>query len=170
MREQFIKNRIVPWQIYGLLLIVLGCDSKGTVPIEPSFIFDGKPLQQASITFIRQSTKEGRASFGLTDDQGVAQLTTFKPLDGVLPGTYRVVVVKAPENAMTFTEEEPDLSDPKTLARMSSMSHLQQAPKRGKRVRTTIPEVYSDPGTTPLKCEVSHDQLKYEFVLSSEVK
>lgn len=170
MQKNFLVFHTVACLIYGLLPLTLGCGSKGTIPIEPRFIFDGKPLKQASITFVRDGAEKGRASFGLTDEQGVAQLTTFSPLDGVLPGTYRVVVVKAPENAMTFTEEEPDLSDPNTMARMSSMSHLQQAPTRGKRVRTTIPEVYSDPGTTPLQCEVSHDQAIYEFVLSKDGK
>lgn len=144
---------------------IIGCGSRGVVPIQPQFLLDGKPLQEASVSFIRTGVEEGRPAFGITDSNGVATLTTYEPLDGVLPGNYAVVVIKAPENAMTYTAEDADTSNIKDLVRMSTMGDAK--PSRVKRVRSTIPEIYSDPGTTPLKCQVTPDVIEYQFELAS---
>lgn len=154
------------WMTLVLLATCTGCGSKGVVPIQPKFLLDGKPLKDASISFVRSGQEQGRASFGVTDENGVAQLTTYEPLDGVLPGNYSVVVIKAPENPMTFDVEKADTKDVDVLIRMSSMADANQ-PRR-KRVRTVIPERYSDPGTTPLNCEVNDGSQELTFELTSK--
>ena len=153
--------------IWLLILVgIVGCNSKGVVPIQPRFLLDGEPLKDASVSFIRTGSEQGRASFGVTDDDGVATLTTYEPLDGVLPGSYSVVVIKAPENPMTFDVEKADTSDVNVLIRMSSMGDASRPRRR--RVRTVIPVRYSDPGTTPLKCEVTDGSEEFKFELTSD--
>lgn len=137
----------------SVLAMCLGCGGKGMVDVHPKFTVDGQPLPDASITFVRQSDEGGRASFGVTDSNGVAQMTTFEPYDGVLPGTYSVVVIKAPENAYTFEEEAVDPTDPSLLLQGSAMREMRQT-TRQKRVRSLLPEEYTDPGTTPLECTI----------------
>ena len=157
----------------GLILasaMLAGCGSKGTVVVEPKFTLDGQPLKKASVTFIRTNDGGGRAAIGVTDDQGIAHLTTYKPLDGVLPGEYRVVVLKGPENPNAFVIEELDLKDPKVQAMLATGVGMSNPPKqRKKRVRTLLPEVYSDPGSTPLECTVPFDGDELVFELNSEI-
>ncbi len=131
-----------------------GCGSPKTVPFALTVTIDGKPLPDASVTLVRSDAAGGRAAFGLTDSGGVATFTSYKPGDGVPPGSYQVVVIKAPENAYTF--EEPDPNDAQAMIRGSAMGDAASSmlPKRGKRVRSTIPNIYADPGTTPLLVEV----------------
>ncbi|MEQ8209456.1 MAG: hypothetical protein RH917_06450 [Lacipirellulaceae bacterium] len=137
--------------------------------IAPKFTVDGQPLKEASISFIRSDSEGGRAAFGVTDENGIAKLTTFEPFDGVLPGKYRVVVIKAPENPNTFDVENVDLNDPKDLALLSTGGAM--PPKqRLKRRRTLLPEVYADPGTTPLNCEVSGASEDLTFEVDSTSK
>ncbi|MAT69427.1 MAG: hypothetical protein CMJ58_07860 [Planctomycetaceae bacterium] len=145
---------------------VAGCGGKGVVPIEPRFSLDGQPLDGASVSFIRSNGEKGRASFGITDANGIAKMTTFEPNDGVLPGSYSVVVIKAPDNAMTYEVEEVDPNDVDALMKLSS-SQGAVPQQRRKRVRTTIPEIYAQPSTTPLTCKVDSDSEAFEFTLSS---
>lgn len=149
------------------ILSICGCGGNDVVQVEPRFTVDGKPLAEASITFVRSGEAEGgRAAFGITDEQGVAKLTTYEPYDGVPPGKYAVVVIKAPENPQTFEEEVIDPADTDALLRSSVMSD--QRATRRRRVRTVLPEEYSDPGTTPLACAV--DPSTADLVFDIETK
>lgn len=62
-------------------LIVSGCRSKPDTPwpmaaVEVSVTYMGKPLEAAVVTF---TNSDGRPdSFGITDEQGKTQLTTFE--------------------------------------------------------------------------------------------
>lgn len=145
---------------------IVGCGEPRVVNISPRFTIDGQPLQEASVTFIRIDGDGGRAAFGVTDDEGVALLTTYSPNDGVPPGEYRVVVIKAPANAHTYEEVEVDASSPEEVLRKSSMNLNQGT--RLKRVRSLLPEHYSDPGTTPLTCTVTASSENPEFELDSK--
>lgn len=150
-----------------IAMACIGCGGQGVVPIETKFSLDGEPLKDASVTFIRSGSEQGRASFGMTDEDGIAKLTTYEPLDGVLPGNYVVVVVKSPEDAMTFEEVEIDPNDIQSLVKLSATPS--GSPRRQqRRVRTVIPRIYGNLSTTPLKCEVTNDSTEFEFELSSD--
>jgi hypothetical protein len=155
--------------VAGMLLGAIGCGAEGPIPISPTFLYDGKPLAEASISFVRTEGEQGRASFGITDSKGVVSLTTFAPGDGVMAGKYRVVVLKAPSNPYTYQADDQDLTDPKAIARLSAMGggNARSGPKR---VISTIPEVYADPGTTPLTCTVTNAAEELKFELSSKAK
>ena len=166
-----IRISILPGSFVSALIVaaVSGCGGNGTVPINPLFLYDGQPLADASVAFVRTTGEKGRGSFGTTEKDGRAKMTTYQPNDGVPPGQYQIVVIKPPANAMTFEPTAEEMKDPKIIARMSSMQD--SVPKGpGKRVRTTIPEVYSDPGTTPLTCTVTKSTSDFTFELKSEKK
>ena len=168
------KDWLRLWLVFPVLLTFAGCGGDSPIPIEPKFTIDGQPLVDASITFIRTGGEQGRASFGSTDQDGIAKLTTYEPYDGVMPGKYSVVVVKAPESLTTFDVEAADLTDPEVMAKMSSMSVVppptDQKKRRRikKRKRSVLPDVYADPGTTPLNCVVSSSGEPLVFDLKSE--
>lgn len=153
---------------FGLLaavaVSVIGCGEPRTVPISPRFLVDGQPLASASVTFIRQGAEGGRAAFGVTDAEGKASLTTFKPHDGVAPGDYRVVVVQPPDDPHTYAAADAASDTPEAVVKQSAMAGKRLA-RRAKRVRTLLPEIYADPGTTPLMCSVSgsSDDLVFEI-------
>ncbi len=149
------------------LLAVTGCGGKGVVPVEVHLSLDGKPLADASVSLIRTGGEQGRGAFGITNEAGVASVTTFEPLDGALPGNYAVVVLKAPESMHTYAEEEVDSQDFNALMRLSA-PHGTVRRSRRKRVRTIINEVYAAPHTTPLSCEVSSTSHEFQFELNSQ--
>ncbi len=160
---------LIRWCLLAISFALVGCGRGGPVAISPTFLYDGKPLAEASISFVRSEKEQGRAAFGVTDAEGKATLTTYQPNDGVLSGAYRVVVIKAPANAMTYTADDVDLTDPNAFAKMSSGAVAASKPRQ-RRVVSIIPEVYADPGTTPLTCTVSADELEPTFELSSKAK
>jgi hypothetical protein len=152
-----------------LTLALVGCGKTGPIAINPTFLYDDKPLTEASISFVRSEKEQGRPAYGVTDVQGKATLTTYQPDDGVLPGTYRVVVIKPPENPMTFVEDNSNLTDPNAYGKIMASAAAANK-RRTRRVVSIIPEVYADPGTTPLTCTVSADELEPKFELSSKAK
>jgi hypothetical protein len=75
-----------------LLVLVSGCGERPSmVPLRGTVRLDGRPLPNATVSFIAQGAS-GRDAFGFTDANGVFQLSTLKSGDGALPGKYKVVV------------------------------------------------------------------------------
>lgn len=148
------------------ILAASGCGGKGVIPVEAKFTLDGQPLADANVSFVRTDGQQGRAAFGTTDKTGLAKLTTYEPLDGVLPGKYSVVVVKPPEEAHTYVEEEIGPEDIQKMVQYSAAPNARKA-RRQRRVRTVINKVYAAAHTTPLKCEVASDSSLIEFELTS---
>lgn len=160
------RSRTETLLIASISAAVCGCGGSGVVPIEAQFLVDGEPLQQASVSFVRQDAEGGRAAFGVTRDDGKATLTTYKPNDGVLPGEYRVTVIKAPANPRTYVEVPADeAQSAEQLLSASSGRDARAAPRR-KRVRSVLPEVYTDPGSTPLSCTVTRGDREFTFEVS----
>ena len=149
-----------------LLLVAIGCDGTGVVKINAKVTLDGEPLPRATVNFFRAGEEKGRAAFGSTDEEGNVRLTTYEPHDGVLPGNYSVIVLKAPENPRTFKDLEIG-NDPEALVKMSSM-HGMVDNRRRTRVRTTLPEIYSKIDQTPLKCNVTKEGEEFVFELRSD--
>ena len=148
-----------------LSLALLGCGGKGVVPVETQILLDGKPLAQASVTLIRTGGEEGRAAVGITEESGIAKLTTFEPFDGALPGSYAVVVIKPPENPHTYQDVDVDNVD--SMIEQSSMYAARKQQKRY-RVRTVIPKIYGSVQSTPLKCTVAAGSQEFKFDLTSK--
>jgi len=100
--------------IHGLLLASLtvwaGCGGEagldGTTAVSGVVTYKGQPVEGANISF-SPTGGTGRAASALTDAEGRFQLTTLKPGDGALPGSYQVAVSKTEvQNAMTPEEAQ----------------------------------------------------------------
>ncbi len=137
MRRQFILS----------LLIVAGCGTQSTTPVEGVVLLDSKPLSGASVQFVPQG--KGRDATGETDKSGQFVMSTFKPRDGVLPGSYKVVVspptgtadpaqYKTAEEAMaaaakaTTKKDSAASSFPQKYARADQTPLVQEVPVKGK--------------------------------------
>lgn len=66
----------------------------GTVPVSGVLTLDGQPVEGATVMFVpaKGGLYAGGAAAGKTDGKGKYTLTTFKPGDGAVPGTYTVVI------------------------------------------------------------------------------
>src|SRR5947208_8900535 len=71
-------------------MLFVGCGKARTSPVEGTVLLDGKPLAGASIQFIPQGG--GKDATGQTDAGGRFAMSTFQPRDGVLHGSYKVVI------------------------------------------------------------------------------
>lgn len=126
-----------------LVALVVGCgDSGGPVPLRGTVKLDGRPLAKASVYFIATDSK-GRDALGSTDADGVFRLSTVRPGDGALPGTYKVIVqLAAPTNTGAVA------------ATPAEAMQASGAGRKRKQPSVTIPPRYSQPGQTTLEQDV----------------
>ena len=103
---------------------------------------DGKPVAGASIQFVPQSN--GRDATGETDKEGQFVMSTFKPRDGVLPGSYKVVISPPTGSADPTQYASAD-------AAMAAASRPQAKKESPKPLFSTK---YTRPDQTPLTQEV----------------
>lgn len=125
-----------------LLIACAGCGKRATVPLRGMVKLDGRPLANATVYFLAQTTG-GRDSLGSTDAGGVFQLSTFQPGDGALPGKYKVIVQPA-------TEADPGLAAMTPAEAMDASSAGRKPP----RPSVVLPPRYSQPGQTVLVQDV----------------
>ena len=134
--------------VFGLLLLyssISGCggDSRyGTV--RGVVTLDGKPVSDATVAFVPKDEKVGRLAFGVTDTNGVYELSTTQAGDGALSGGYHVTItaldVVESEKARRLAEEFGSLA----------ADMPQPKPKKSWRV----PQSYSEKETSGLEFTV----------------
>jgi hypothetical protein len=79
------------------VLLLSGCSGggiAGLAPCEGVVSLNGKPLENASVTFIPTTTTSNRSAGGMTDAQGHYKLFT-NTSTGILPGEYKVTITKS---------------------------------------------------------------------------
>ena len=136
------KNKPIYRLSVVLCACVAGCGGdSGVAPVAGELTLDGKPVADASITFMPRAG--GRPSYGTTDSNGAFELTTFEPEDGALVGVHTVTVTAIDEsisqNAETIDEELGSLAESSTANRPA---------------KWRVPKVYSHPDTSGLDFEV----------------
>jgi hypothetical protein len=131
--------RRVFFSIFGLAIV--GCGGARTTPVEGVVLLDGKPLAGASIQFVPQ--EKGRQATAETDASGQFAMSTQQPRDGVLPGTYKVVI--SPPNGPADTTQYAS-ADQAMAAAMKAPAKKPAAPP--------FPQKYSRPDQTPITQEV----------------
>lgn len=78
--------------------------------------YKSAPVEGAHVTFA--SAQGGRPAFGVTDAQGVAQLSTYGDKDGAIPGQYQVTVRKTKiEGETPVDPNDPSAMAPNPLAK-----------------------------------------------------
>lgn len=146
------------------LLACCGCGN-GMIDLKAKVTLDGKPLDGAAVSLISTGETRNRIATGMTDANGCVRFTTFQPNDGVLPGEYKVVVIKTPKNA----EEEFATYDRNNPADMERLA----ARERSVNVAYTpslLPRAYLSPDLTPLVCKVPPEDDEIVFALSSTIE
>lgn len=133
-------------------VMVVGCGGSRTSPVEGIVLLDGKPLANAPIQFVPQGT--GRDATGQTDASGQFAMSTYKPRDGVMPGTYKVVI--SPPLGAADTTRYATAED--------AMGAATKAPPKNQSAIPGFPTKYSRPDQTPLEQEVpTKGKLKLEL-------
>lgn len=149
--------------LWLLLVVSAGCGD-GLYDLEAQVTLDGQPVEGATVSLVGGGAKRNRPASGTSDSTGKVLFTTFKPNDGVLPGEYKVIVVKPPKSV---TEEMAsyDRNDPEDLKRI-------MARERSGNVDftpTTLPRAYLNPETSPLSCQVPPKDDNVVFALDSKL-
>jgi hypothetical protein len=120
----------------------VGCGgSAKTTPVAGVVLLDGKPIAGASIQFVAQG--KGRDATAETDNNGEFAMSTFQPRDGMLAGTYKVVI-SPPAGA----------ADSKQYASADEAMAAANKPQAKKVAAPGFPQKYARPDQTPLTQEV----------------
>jgi hypothetical protein len=128
----------------ALAILMPGCSGQATSPVEGVVLLDGKPLAGASVQLVPQG--EGRDATAQTDAQGRFRVSTFRPGDGALPGTYKVVI-------------SPPIGTPDPTQYASADEAMAAAARPApKPAGPPFPEKYTRPDQTPLTIQVPLDK------------
>lgn len=114
-----------------------------TVPASVTVTYKGQPVSGANVTF-QPASAEQRGAVAVTDAQGHAAMWTFDPGDGVIPGSYKVVISKV----TLISLPDPDKTDPAEYARLEKLA--QSTPPKNE-----LPEKYSEAASSDLTAEVA---------------
>jgi hypothetical protein len=98
-----------------LICFALGCGERRpkTYPVTGMVTLDGKPIENASVSFVPQKPGEDTdAATGLTDASGTYQLTTFVANDGARDGQYAIRITKYLTKEGELPEHNDKSGDP----------------------------------------------------------
>lgn len=148
--------------LLGLALVAQsGCGPSlpKTVPVSGTIKLNGKPIEGASVSFIRDSG--GRIGYGISDAQGQFKISTFGTEDGATLGRHKVVVAKVDLQGLSVpkveVEQNAEIGEPL----------LEQ--KGAWKPKSLLPEKYSNPETTDLFVEVSVGMDPVELNMTGEL-
>src|SRR5207247_1376983 len=137
---------------FVFIIALSGCGSSRTSRVEGVVLLDGKPLAGASVQFVPRGT--GHDATGQTDASGQFVMSTFKPRDGAVPGTYKVVI-------------SPPLGAADTTQYATAEAAMSAATKSPPKNEPTTPGFllqYARPDQTPLEQEVpAKGKVKFEL-------
>jgi hypothetical protein len=131
-----------------------GCPKSGlnTEYVEGTVMMDGKPLDNANISFSPVTEGQGTPAVGVTDANGKYVLTAMqggRDGRGTTPGQYNVSVFKEIATKH-YTDEE-----------MAELVRREIPPDWGYKV--VVPEKYTNPKKSGLTFEVKKGKNKFDF-------
>jgi hypothetical protein len=140
------------------VLIFAGCGASEDDGLPPRtgasavVTYQGEPVSDAHVTFAPDS-EAGKAAFGSTDTEGVAELKTFDLNDGAVAGEYTVTVSKM--------QAEDDGPAPANPGMPSGVGRRSSA-----KVTDLLPKKYKNRETSGLDAKVvDGEKNKFEFDL-----
>jgi hypothetical protein len=145
------------------LLAMTGCSGPRVVPVTGKVTYKGKPLSQATVTFIPMEVEGNLKSVAvsLTDSEGQFTLQTRLGANdrmGTVPGTYRVAVSKfVPPHGMSEADYQKKLDEEHALHQKGIVPATPVPPRR----ELLAPE-YSNTQSGTLRATVTTDG-KNEF-------
>jgi hypothetical protein len=110
------QGRIWGMMAVGVVLFVSGCgrSGPGLGAVSGKVTLDGQPLHGATVEF---QPSEGRGSFGVTDAQGLYQLSFTEAQQGAVLGKHTVRIT-------SDNEDDDRKSDARIPARYNRLSEL----------------------------------------------
>lgn len=86
-------RRFAGWAALAMIALA-GCGGGGptTYPVSGRVTYKGQPVTTGEIRYLPADKAQGHIARGAIDAQGAFELTTFKPGDGVLSGSYQVTI------------------------------------------------------------------------------
>lgn len=129
----------------------LGCSTQGPqmAPVSGVVLMNEQPVAGAAVLFMPDES--GPAASGTTDAQGKFHLTTSRPSDGAVIGSYRVTV--------TLKETSGIATEPGGLSG--------EIAPGGVKEKWIVPQRYSVPDTSGLRATVEKGLAPLEFRLTS---
>ena len=169
-----LSSRIRVVASWLCLTMLVGCGD-GLVDLRAKVLLDGVPLEGATVTMVRVNNpaEKGRSASGRTDAQGTASFTTYAPHDGVVPGEYRVCIIKTTTQAVEASRPAPEVpekfeSEEDYQRYYRAMSTWTSPMREGvPHVQTLLPRIYATAEVTPLRCKVALGQEEVVFELES---
>lgn len=151
-------NRIVSFAVMMFATLVLGCSGGGpdigAVKASGTVTYKGAPVEGAQVAFLPDGS--GRAAAGTTDGSGRFTLNTAGAGDGVVPGSYKVIVMKAATAAPVATDANLSQEERDAAARVALERGGKKAPQ------DLLPAKYKSPATSGLTAKIAKDA-KNEF-------
>lgn len=141
------RVRVLCLVLSGLFVGGGGCGSSVAVaPVEGTLTLDGKPLGQAAVTFILESSGPAAQirSVGKTDEQGRFQLRSDTGQNGGVIGQHRVIV------------EDLAMYD----APRDEEGSITKFPRR------RFPALYGDPLQTPLRATIEPGPQQIDLLMT----
>ncbi len=136
-----MQSRIMTLAILGASVLLAGCGSK-LVHVKGVVTIDGQPADHAFVMFTPQEPG-GKEAHGSTDAAGRFQLSTFRPGDGAMPGTYKITVA--------YSRADPNARGP------MSPPEPEDAERKPAPASTVLPPIYTQIDQTVLKHRVPDD-------------
>lgn len=135
-----------------------------TFHTEVTVVLDGSPVAGAAVFFA--PVGDGYAAYGVTDDRGIAALTTFSEGDGAASGAYVVRLSKDQATRdPTVTLPDPDVDPDGYEQAFASMVAEGKSPFES---RNLMPEKYRTYDTSGLTATVSPTSTNsFVFAISS---
>ena len=151
------SSSVVPFLL--VLFLIVGCGTKGPAVnyVEGTIMFDGKPLDKASIFFYPQSEEGGLPATGITDANGKYTLTSMQGGGvgkGATTGEYTVAVTRSKDEP-SRTERIPSVTPGTPDTEMTFYDSL-------------IPEKYTSKRTSPLTFKVAPGKNRFDINLDKE--
>ncbi|PQO37706.1 hypothetical protein DTL21_07105 [Bremerella cremea] len=101
-------------------VLLVGCGPSlepGKIPFAVTVMYQGQPIEEAVVIFV---SDEGNYANGLTDSNGVAQMGTTNPGDGIFAGKYQVAVDKS----QLISENDPNDPTGNKLLKNEAIYHV----------------------------------------------
>lgn len=156
-------------------LVLVGCgDSKpATYPVTGVVTLDGKPVADATITFVGESPENSAAT--KTKADGTYEIATYEAGDGALPGDYKVMVSKydkgeevspygqPPEDATPVEQTPEAISDAYSKGYTGPPKGGWKPPK----VTNELPMKYASVASSGLQLKVEEKPNTFDIQLKS---
>ena len=161
---------VLPVLFLTLATSLTGCnqgDRPTIVRASGKVTLNGAPVAGASVSF--QPVGGGRPCGGVTNAQGIYEITSYEQNDGAPVGEHRVAIIKiAGEGARKPAEAAPAEDPSMALSDISGPGET-EAPAKQPETTYLVPQKYSDPATSGLTVNVpaeGSDKLDFELSLN----